>query len=94
MWQHIKAIAGSPESKKLVDGVKHKAGEVLDKGRSAKASGEQGVSPAARKRAAQKEMVRKARKNPPADGFSAKERDQLRQLIRERLEKKRLAEKR
>lgn len=32
LWEHIKAIAGSKEGKKLVDGVKHKADEVLKSG--------------------------------------------------------------
>jgi hypothetical protein len=29
LWQHLRAIAGSKESRDLVDEVKHKAGEVL-----------------------------------------------------------------
>lgn len=30
LWQHIQAIAGSKESKQLVEGVKQKAGQILN----------------------------------------------------------------
>lgn len=74
LWEHIKAIASSSEGKKLAEGVKTKAGEVLDKARDK--TSEKG------KTAAPKVGV------GTADGFTRNERAELRRLIRERLAKK------
>lgn len=79
LWEHIKAIASSSEGKKLAEGVKTKAGEVLDKARD-KTSGDKTSDKG--KTAAPKVGV------GTADGFTRKERDELRRLIRERLAKK------
>lgn len=91
LWQHLKAIAGSRESKQLVDGVKHKAGEVLDKEARAKQADQDSKRAAAeraRKLRAQQRAIRQAEKTPPKDGFTSTERAELRKLIRERLARK------
>ncbi len=94
LWQHLKAIAGSKESKELVDGVKHKAGEVLDdkaqadKAQADKAQAEKARRAAEAKARARTRAIRRAEKTPPKDGFTTTERAELRKLIRERLARK------
>jgi len=91
--QHLKAIASSPEGKRLVDGVKHKAGEVLDeekkKGASAGSTrAGQALRPVSRPTPATKATPATKGIKGEGDGFSKEERDALRKLIRARLHPK------
>ncbi len=71
LWGHMKAIAGSKESKQLVDEVKKKAGEVKVK---VKQDGKGAAKKASKK-------VKKEVK----DRFSDEERKALREVIKEKL---------
>ena len=89
LWQHLKAIAGSAESKRLVDGVKHKADEVVGEGKKKAA-----VKPVVKGAPATRVTSRPAPEpQGKGDGFTPKERDALRKLIRSRLHPKRATEK-
>jgi len=82
LWQHIQAIAGSSESKKLVDSVRHEAGRALNDEAG-------GAASRARKRSAKKALP----KVDPKDRFTREERAALRRLIRDRLGKEKGATK-
>jgi hypothetical protein len=85
LWQHVKAIADSSESKELVKEVKKKAGELTA------TAPDKGSSPdtrASRRGAAEGKGAGTAEEggpSAPSDDFSADERRKLRKLIRQKM---------
>ena len=78
VWGHMKAIAGSEESKELVKEVKKKAVEVKEK----VVAGDGGPIKKA------KEKVKRELKQEAVDRLTAKEREALRKLIKKKSEEK------
>ena len=76
LWAHLKAIAGSDESKALVQEVKKKADEVKKKVVTGDAGPLKKV----------KERVKKKAVKAAADQLTAEERDALRELIKKKSE--------
>ena len=78
VWGHIKAIAGSEESKELVQEVKKKAVEVKEK----VVTGDGGPIKEVKKTL--KKELKKELKEEAADRLTARERDALRKLIKKK----------
>ncbi len=81
LWGHLKAIAGSDESKALVKEVKKKAVQVKEKG----LKGESSARKAPKKEKA-KVKVKVKVKPKEEDSFTPEEREALRKVINKKLE--------